>query len=46
MEKYFIPMNNSEFGYDKFRFVYLEDTLGSDSRLSLLNKTISEFFRD
>ena len=46
MEKYFIPMNNSEFGYDKFRFVYLEDTLGSDSRLSLLNKTITEFFRD
>lgn len=46
MEKYFIPMNNSEFGYDKFRFVYLEDTLDRGSRLSLLNRTITEFFKD
>ncbi len=46
MDEYFIPQNNSKSGYDRFRFVYLEDTLGKDSRLSLLNKTITEFFKD
>lgn len=46
MEEYFIPRNNSESGYDKFRFVYLEDTMDRDRRLSLLNKTITDFFKD
>ncbi len=46
MEEYFVPRNNTESGYDKFRFVYLEDTLGSNGRLILLSKTITDFFKD
>ncbi len=45
MEEYFVPRNNSEYGYDKFRFVYFEETLDKKSRLALLNKTITDFFK-
>lgn len=46
MEEYFVPMNNSESGYDRFRFVYLEDTLDRKGRWALLSRTITEFFKD
>ncbi|TAG03287.1 MAG: hypothetical protein EAZ44_06215 [Cytophagia bacterium] len=42
MEKYFIPQNNENFGYQKFDFLYLQDD--QKNNLQTLNQKIKTFF--
>lgn len=44
METEFINKNNERFGYERFRFLYLEDTLSKDKREEQTIKAIKEFF--
>lgn len=44
METEFIRKNNERFGYERFRFLYLEDTLSKAEREKQTMKTIKEFF--
>lgn len=44
MDEVFIPQNNRMFGYDKFRFLYIEDTTPVAARERELNRAITEFF--
>lgn len=44
METEFIRKNNERFGYERFRFLYLEDTLGKTEREKQTMKAIKEFF--
>ncbi len=46
MDEVFIPQNNRMFGYDKFRFLYIEDTMPPAARERELNRTITEFFEN
>ena len=46
MDDVFIPQNNRMFGYDRFRFLYIEDTLPAAARERALSRTISEFFEN
>ena len=46
METEFIKKNNEKFGYERFRFLYLEDTIGSEKFISLTLKTIQDFFNN
>lgn len=39
MEESFIKLNNDKFGHDRFKFLYIEDTLDKEQRL---HKTINE----
>lgn len=45
MESTFLKENNEQFGYDKFAFLYLEDTMGQDERDSLTINKIKSFFK-
>jgi len=40
----FIEKNNNAFGYKRFDFLYLEDTLNLDENLKILNDKIEGFF--
>lgn len=44
METEFIRKNNECFGYERFRFLYLEDTLSQEDREKKTIKAIKEFF--
>lgn len=44
METEFIRKNNERFGYERFRFLYLEDTLTKEEREKKTIKAIKEFF--
>lgn len=44
VESAFLEQNKKQFGYDKFDFLYLQDTDGIDSNIAKLNKKITEFF--
>lgn len=44
METEFIHKNNECFGYERFRFLYLEDTLTKEEREKKTIKAIKEFF--
>lgn len=44
METEFIRKNNECFGYERFRFLYLEDTLTKEEREKKTIKAIKEFF--
>lgn len=44
METEFIHKNNKCFGYERFRFLYLEDTLTKEEREKKTIKAIKEFF--
>lgn len=44
METEFIRKNNERFGYERFRFLYLEDTLSKSEREKQTMKVIKEFF--
>ena len=46
MDDVFVPQNNKKFGYDKFRFLYIEDTLSVAARKRMLSRTITEFFEN
>lgn len=42
----FIAKNNEAFGYKRFGFLYLEDSKSMDENLSLLDKKITQFFKE
>ena len=44
METEFIRKNNERFGYERFRFLYLEDTLTKEEREKKTIKAIKDFF--
>lgn len=46
METEFIKKNNEKFGYERFCFLYLEDTIGPEKFISLTLKTIQDFFNN
>ncbi len=46
MEREFSKHNNKAFGYDRFDYLYLEDTLTEKERLLLTHKKICEFFTE
>jgi len=44
METEFSKQNNSAFGYERFDYLYLEDTLSEKERLTMTHQKIKEFF--
>ncbi len=46
METEFVSRNNESFGYDRFRFLYLEDTLKKDERERMTLDAIDDFFQE
>ena len=40
----FLRLNNERFGYKRFEFLYLEDTLSENSRIVKSQETIKAFF--
>lgn len=46
METEFSKQNNAAFGYERFDYLYLEDTLPDTDRILLTHKKISEFFEE
>ena len=46
METEFSKQNNAAFGYERFEYLYLEDTLSEKDRLILTHQKICEFFRE
>lgn len=46
METEFSKQNNNAFGYERFDYLYLEDTLPERDRISLTQKKICEFFEE
>lgn len=41
----FLRLNNSAFGYERFEYLYLEDTMPERDRLTLTKDTINNFFK-
>ena len=46
METEFPKQNNSAFGYERFDYLYLEDSLPENERIVLTHKKICEFFKE
>ena len=46
METDFAKQNNAAFGYKRFDYLYLEDTLPEHDRLIITHKRICEFFKE
>lgn len=46
METQFAKKNNEAFGYDRFDYLYLEDTLSDSDRIILTHKRIKDFFAE
>ena len=46
METEFAKKNNEAFGYDRFDYLYLEDTLSERDRIILTHKKIKAFFEE
>ena len=46
MEKHFTNHNNKAFGYERFDYLYLEDTLSERDRITLTHNKICEFFEE
>ena len=46
METEFSKQNNTAFGYERFDYLYLEDTLPEKDRLALTYQKICEFFKE
>lgn len=44
MQEYFISLNNKQFGYEKFDYLYLEDTLSDNDRILKTHDKIKKFF--
>ena len=45
-ETAFVTQNNKQYGYDRFSYLYLEDTLTEDERIKMTHRKICEFFKD
>lgn len=46
METQFIKQNNEKFGYRRFEFLYIEDTLKPEMRKQKLFEAINDFFKE
>lgn len=46
METEFLKQNNKAFGYNRFEYLYLEDTMSESSRLNVTFDKIRNFFKD
>ena len=46
METEFSKQNNLAYGYERFDYLYLEDTLSEKDRLTLTHQKICEFFKE
>ncbi len=46
METEFVGHNNKAFGYERFEYLYLEDTLSEADRIRLTHKKICAFFEE
>ena len=46
METEFSKQNNTAFGYERFDYLYLEDTLPEKDRMTLTHQKICEFFKE
>ena len=46
METEFSKQNNSAYGYERFDYLYLEDSLSEKDRLKLIHDKICEFFKE
>lgn len=46
MENEFAKKNNEAFGYDRFDYLYLEDTLSESDRILTTHNKICEFFKE
>ena len=44
VESAFLEQNKKQFGYDKFDFLYLQDTDSIDNNIAMLNRKITKFF--
>ena len=45
MQEQFIRQNNEKFGYERFRFLYIEDTMKPEERVRMTLEAIEEFFK-
>lgn len=45
VESEFLKANNNEFGYRRFEYLYLEDTLSETERITRTNDIITKFFK-
>ena len=46
MQEYFIGMNNEKYGYERFDYLYLEDTLSDKERILQTHQAINSFFEE
>ena len=46
VETEFLKLNRDKFGYQRFEFLYLEDSASSEANLTKLNNKINNFFND
>ena len=46
METEFAKQNNKAFGYERFNYLYLEDELPENERISMTRKKIIDFFEE
>lgn len=46
MEREFTRQNNTQYGYERFEYLYLEDSMSEDDRIKLTHKKICEFFKE
>ena len=46
IEKEFIKFNNKKFGYNKFDYLYIEDTLTDNEIISKLNDKLYKFLKE
>jgi hypothetical protein len=44
IETEFLKKNNTTFGYERFDYLYLEDTMSENDIISITNRKITEFF--
>ena len=44
METEFSKQNNIAFEYERFDYLYIEDTISENDRISAMNRKITEFF--
>lgn len=44
MQEYFVSLNNKQFGYERFDYLYLEDTLSDNDRILKTHDKIKKFF--
>ncbi len=46
METEFLKQNNKTFGYNRFEYLYLEDTISESDRINVTYDKIRDFFKD